>query len=190
MKRNASAWPEEDVREMVRLFAEAGGAAACLDGRRRVLLEGLARWIALDGWSFLGADAVEIRQGRTREAVDAGIVWEGPGFRWEGYRGPDRMFGGREERIVSAVFRAASWLAGDGGLLGTPDRVPRMTSQRLAEVFVELIDGRSRKEIADRLGISVNTVSGYVREIYRLHGVKSQAMLVSMAATGNHADGS
>jgi DNA-binding CsgD family transcriptional regulator len=49
---------------------------------------------------------------------------------------------------------------------------------RQREILRLLLDGCSRKAIAAELGITPNTVAGYVREIYRAFRVCSHAMLI------------
>jgi len=53
---------------------------------------------------------------------------------------------------------------------------------RPREVFALLLGGHPRKEIADTLGLSLNTVHGYVRDIFRYFGVNSHAELVARFA--------
>ncbi len=65
--------------------------------------------------------------------------------------------------------------------------VPRLpVRQRLTLEF--LLQGQSRKAMAREMEISINTVSGYVRDIYRLFGVNSQAQLVSRFFRGDGGD--
>jgi DNA-binding CsgD family transcriptional regulator len=42
-----------------------------------------------------------------------------------------------------------------------------------------LLHGYSRQQIADRLGISVHTASGYVKEVFRHFGVHTHAELIA-----------
>ena len=51
-----------------------------------------------------------------------------------------------------------------------------------------LLEGLDRKSIALHLGISVNTVSGYCKEIYRHFRVNSQAALMARFYLGNGGD--
>ncbi|HRQ90189.1 MAG TPA: helix-turn-helix transcriptional regulator, partial [Bacteroidia bacterium] len=80
------------------------------------------------------------------------------------------------------------------GLLSVLDRLyvaDRMAppgyglAPRPREVFLMLLRGHARKEIADALGISLNTVHGYVRDIFRHFGVSSHAELVARFARSN-----
>ena len=41
-----------------------------------------------------------------------------------------------------------------------------------------LLDGRDRKQIADQMGISENTVSGYAKDVYRHFDVNSHVELM------------
>lgn len=49
---------------------------------------------------------------------------------------------------------------------------------KMRKVLRSLKEGHSRKQIADQLGISVNTVAAYVRDIYREYDVHSHAELI------------
>ncbi len=54
-------------------------------------------------------------------------------------------------------------------------------SQRQSEIVRLVIEGRVKAEIAQQLGISMNTVSSHLKMIYRIlgrFGVKSKANLV------------
>lgn len=51
-----------------------------------------------------------------------------------------------------------------------------------------LCDGWSRKKIADHLGLSVNTVHGYARTIFRNFGVHTQSELLSRFTHGDGGD--
>ncbi len=53
---------------------------------------------------------------------------------------------------------------------------------RLLSTWALLVEGCSRKDIADALGLSVNTVSSYVKEIYRAERVSSQPELMNKRA--------
>ncbi|MEI9997745.1 MAG: LuxR C-terminal-related transcriptional regulator [Verrucomicrobiota bacterium] len=51
-----------------------------------------------------------------------------------------------------------------------------------------LIAGQGRKQIADHMKISVNTVHEYIKDIYDFFGVHSQAELMSRFYEGNGHD--
>lgn len=57
-------------------------------------------------------------------------------------------------------------------------------SPRQQEVLDELLQGRSEKEIAGRLGISVHTVHHHVRALYGRFGVHTRAELLSQQLGG------
>ncbi len=59
--------------------------------------------------------------------------------------------------------------------------------QRLALEL--LLHGHSRKSIAENMQISINTVSGYIRDIYRFFKVTSQPQLVRRFFQGDGGDG-
>lgn len=78
----------------------------------------------------------------------------------------------RENRLVRWIAAEFPW-GGDRGLASGPRFTRR---ERL--VIDLLLQSHGRKEIAKRLGISVNTVQGYIKDIYRRYGVHSHAELL------------
>ena len=94
------------------------------------------------------------------------------------YREKHRQeFTEREKRITHILLTEVTWLHG----LGWPEdmgmSVPNLPP-RHRTVLNLLLDGHSRKEIAIRLGISIHTVSDYVKQIYAAFGVQSHAELI------------
>jgi DNA-binding CsgD family transcriptional regulator len=71
-----------------------------------------------------------------------------------------------------------------GPRVSVPTLSPR---QRLALNLLTL--GQSHKQIARHMGISIHTLHGYVKDIYRRFGVRSQAELMRRFFQGNGHDG-
>jgi DNA-binding CsgD family transcriptional regulator len=96
-------------------------------------------------------------------------------------------FSERESRMAHIVLTEVPWLHE----LGWPDdrgaTVPKLYPQQRI-VLNLLLEGLDRKTIADRLGISIHTVSGYCKEIYRHFNVNSQAILMARFYKGNGDD--
>jgi DNA-binding CsgD family transcriptional regulator len=86
-------------------------------------------------------------------------------------------FSPRESRLVHLVLSEVPWLHETGWpedrAAGVPKLYPR---QRV--IFNLLLQGYGRKSISEHLGISINTVSGYVKTIYKHFGVQSHAGLM------------
>ena len=105
------------------------------------------------------------------------------------YRRLDRpKFTTREARIAHIILTEVPWLH----LQGWPDdrgaSVPTLsTRQRLALNLLTL--GHSHKQIASHMGISLHTLHGYVKNIYRHFSVRSQAELMNRFFQGNGHDG-
>jgi DNA-binding CsgD family transcriptional regulator len=90
----------------------------------------------------------------------------------------------RELSIVRLALEEYPWLEqsqpaveSDGGAARLPLR------QR--ETLNLLVEGRSRKEIADELGISIHTVGDYTKALYKHFKVQSQAQLISLFIRSN-----
>lgn len=63
-------------------------------------------------------------------------------------------------------------------MLKTRKRADRMTP-RQSEVLHLLLQGHKERDVADALGLSVHTVHEHVKQIYKLLGVGSRAMLLA-----------
>lgn len=57
-------------------------------------------------------------------------------------------------------------------------------SQRQSEVVLEVVRGHSNREIADKLGISLQTVKDHMHDIFRVLGVRSRTELMVMVFRG------
>ncbi len=95
------------------------------------------------------------------------------------YRGKDSpLFSPRESRIAHIVLSEVHWLHEQGWPEDRGATVPDL-APRSRLILNLLLDGRSRGEIAEHLSISRNTVTGYMKEIYRYFRVRSHAELLS-----------
>ena len=94
-------------------------------------------------------------------------------------------FDERETRIAHIVLSGVPWLhyASFSGLELFTRLYPRHRT-----ILNLLCDGWSRKKIADHLGLSVNTVHGYIRTIFRHFGVHTQSELLSRFTHGDGGD--
>jgi len=104
------------------------------------------------------------------------------------YRRPrEPLFTEREARIAHIVLSEIGWLHE----LGLPqDRgtgVPDLSPRRRVTLYL-LLEGQSRKQIADHMEISVHTVGDYIKEVYRHFGVRSQAELMRRFLQGDGGD--
>jgi len=97
-------------------------------------------------------------------------------------------FNARDQRIVELVIGEVDWLH-RVGLPGDGGRSAAQLSPRLRSVLVLLLEGRSRKEIADLLVLSPHTVKDYIQAVYRHFNVTSQAKLIHRFRVGDD-DGS
>lgn len=101
------------------------------------------------------------------------------------YRPADApLFNERERQIADVVLSEVSWLHAMGWPEDLGAKAPAL-SRRCRMVLNLLIEGLSRKFIAAVMNISINTVAGYVKEIYAAFGVQSQAELMRRFARSN-----
>lgn len=98
-------------------------------------------------------------------------------------------FNPREIRIAHIVLSEVRWLHKAGftkdeeAAAITPD-----LTNRQRQVMAHLLDGWGRKQIAHQIGISPNTVAGYIRDIYRHYNVGSHAELMRRFMAGDGHD--
>lgn len=95
-----------------------------------------------------------------------------------------RPFNLRHSKIAHIVLEEVSWLHEQGWPWSSAAKVPELTN-RCRQVLNLLLEGLSRKEVADRLGISEHTVNDYAKEVYKFFGVHSHAELVSKFRAGS-----
>ncbi|GAA5494222.1 hypothetical protein Rhal01_00380 [Rubritalea halochordaticola] len=86
-------------------------------------------------------------------------------------------FSERDRRIIHIILGEVSWLHLTGWPNDRGASVPEL-SPRQRVVLNLLLEGMGRKQIAHQLEITENTVSGYIKEIYRHFSVNSHAQLV------------
>ena len=102
-------------------------------------------------------------------------------------RAAQSHFTERDCRIAHIVLTEVPWLHEMGWPEDRGATVPRLYPQQRI-VLNLLLDGLDRKSIAEHLGISIHTVSGYCKEIYRHFEVNSQAALMARFYQGNGED--
>jgi DNA-binding CsgD family transcriptional regulator len=56
---------------------------------------------------------------------------------------------------------------------------PQSMSPRLRETLDLVLEGLDKREIAERMKLSPNTVHGYIRELYKIYGVTTRARLMA-----------
>ena len=91
-------------------------------------------------------------------------------------------FSPRESLIVHIILSEIPWLHYQR--FTDQDKVTRLYP-RHRTVLNLLGDGWNRKKIAQHMGISENTVHGYVKEIFKHFGVHSQSELLARLAKGD-----
>lgn len=67
------------------------------------------------------------------------------------------------------------------------EAVPEL-SPRLRTVFGLLLEGWTRKQMAEHLGLSVNTIAEYTKAVYRHFDVNGQKPLIRRFRVGNGYD--
>lgn len=104
------------------------------------------------------------------------------------YRNADRThFGPRETRLAHIVLTEIPWLHEEGWGVDRGSSLGELPP-RPREILSLLVQGRARKQIADDLSLSIHTVHGYVRDIYRHFGVNSHPELMTRFTRGDGGD--
>lgn len=100
------------------------------------------------------------------------------------FRGVDEPpFGERENNIMEIMLDGVGWLHENSWPHGGEERVTQF-SKRQRMVLNLLLNGKGRKQISGDLGITENTVSGYVKEVYKMLGVCSHVDLIKNFMSG------
>ena len=86
-------------------------------------------------------------------------------------------FSKSEVKMAEIILSEVSWLHHSGWPEDKGATVPRL-SPRQRTVLNLLLDGWSRKQIAANLDLSIHTVSGYAKQVYRHFGVNSHPELM------------
>lgn len=93
-------------------------------------------------------------------------------------------FTNRETLMAHIVLTEVPWLHEQGWPEDRGVSVPTL-SQRQRLTLNLLILGHSRKQIANEMKITMNTVQGYIKEVYRYFEVNSQAELMNRFFQGS-----
>jgi DNA-binding CsgD family transcriptional regulator len=95
-----------------------------------------------------------------------------------------KPFKRREARVVQSLLKEVDWFH-----LGNPEAIRKKKNLHLTPrertVLNLLIDGATRKMIAFHLNLTENTVAGYIKDVYRIYGVHSQAELLKYFRDNN-----
>lgn len=167
---------EADVMAVIAIFGRIAGLAVPLAEKRRRGLDALCRFFKAHSWALEDTDALTgppkagaNRLVATQDGRQLVIRRDNKGA----------AFGERERKLFEMVTTRIPWIL-------EPEPVARTgtlrLSPRMQRVLVLVCLGGSRKGIADALRVQVGTVDGYVRDLYRVCGVRSQTELVRLYA--------
>lgn len=158
---------EMDLRQLLRLMRDACSLSGPHEDKRRVLVAGLGALIGADC-----AEWVEAKGGRTSRAKSELRVRCQPVGELLFSRHSRQPFSERDARL-------AHWMAAEFPWTPSPSFNAHSGLTRRERLILDLLlQSYGRKEIAKRLGISVNTVQGYIKAIYLNFRVHSHAELL------------
>ena len=98
-----------------------------------------------------------------------------------------KLFTERDSKIVHILLSEVPWLH-DGAWPGLQREKTYELPPRLNTLLNLLLEGSSRKQIAAQMGITVNTLSGYVKDLYERFQVHSQTELIRRFVEGDGGD--
>lgn len=87
------------------------------------------------------------------------------------------LFNERERQIAHILLSEVPWLHATGWPEDFGVQTPTLSRKKRLVLHL-LLEGNSRKIVADQLELSVHTVCDYVKEIYQTFGVRSHAELM------------
>jgi DNA-binding CsgD family transcriptional regulator len=93
----------------------------------------------------------------------------------------------REARIAHIILTEVPWLHEQGWPEDRGVNVPKLSKRQRLTLNL-LILGRTRKQMASTMDISVHTAQGYIKDVYRHFHVNSQGELMSRFLQGNGQD--
>ena len=96
----------------------------------------------------------------------------------------EELFDGRDARMAHIVLAEVPWLHETGWSADAKDALLPNLSPRRRAVLNLVLEGHPRKEMAASLGISVHTLDGYVKDIFRHFRAHSQAELIARFRSG------
>lgn len=104
------------------------------------------------------------------------------------YRRPGRApFDARDSRIAHIVIGEVPWLHAAVLPSSLGSTVTRLTPRQRITLNL-LLEGQTRTQIAEHLGLSVHTVDDYVKDVFRYFDVHSQAALIARFQHGDGGD--
>ena len=92
-------------------------------------------------------------------------------------------FTARDAQVVHVIASEVPWLH-DAATPQTKGEGVQNLPPRLRPVMAMLIDGKTRKQIAHGLGLSVHTVADYIKDIYKHFGVSGRVGLMHHFMSG------
>ena len=130
-------------------------------------------------WRDAGVEQVilSVRPGRDGSISQIGI-----------YRRPGRPeFTTRESRIAHIVLSEVPWLH---DVTVSPDLFSIVThlAPRQRITLNLLLEGQNRRQIASHLGLSLHTIDGYVKDVFRYFNVHSRPALLARFQSGDGGD--
>ncbi len=91
-------------------------------------------------------------------------------------------FSEREKKIMDVLMSEVPWLHEQGWPWESALRVPELSNRSRITLSL-MLEGLSRKQIADKMDISIHTVNDYIKSLYEFFSVHSHAELLNRFRT-------
>ena len=192
---------DTDIYALVELLGQTSGLELPLAAKKQFLLDGLCGLIGAEAWSWshkhpsgetesaggggqaLPARATQSRDGK-RTITFCELSDDAASTILFLRRASSPPFTEREKLLARIVYEEIPWLHEPPQALPSPRARPRL-SPRQRETLDHLMTGLSYEEVSRRMGISRNTVHGYVKDLYRHFGQHSRASLITRLTDTN-----
>jgi DNA-binding CsgD family transcriptional regulator len=196
---------DPDIYALVELLGQASGLDSPLAAKKQFLLDGLCTLIGAEAWSWSrqtrsggpggeiegasgGSRALLARASRARAGKRTITFCEASDDAASTIlflrRPSSPPFTEREKWLARIVYEEIPWLHEPPQALTASRAQPRL-SPRQRETLGHLMAGLSYEEVSRRMGISRNTVHGYVKDLYRQFGQHSRAGLITRLTDTN-----
>jgi DNA-binding CsgD family transcriptional regulator len=196
---------DADIYGLVELLGQVSGLDSPLAAKKEFLLDGLGTLIGAEAWSWSRRARSGGRRGESEgasggnRALLARATRARAGKRTITFcelsddaastilflrRAASPPFTDRDKLLARIVYEEIPWLHEPPQALTSPRARPRL-SPRQRETLDHLMTGLSYEEVSRRMGISRNTVHGYVKDLYRHFGQHSRASLITRLTDTN-----
>jgi DNA-binding CsgD family transcriptional regulator len=169
---------EADLLPILSIFGRIAGLQSSPTEKRLICLEELCQFFQAQDWGLEEMQAPSAAATEETHRLAATQRGRRLTFRRDESRKP---FDEKERMMFALITTRIPWLLDPHSDSNLRRREVRLSPQ-MQRVLVLVCLGEGRKTIADMLGIQQGTLDGYMRDLYRTLGVRSQTALIRLCA--------